>query len=112
MQFTNSKDVRCAEFISTFMKPDGRRLNENEYHLDEGGVSLNKNSPARYKDSRLQSLWNENPNKLNKAFIGLGESVNGVKGCIFNKNCKGLKKVKKGPSDEAINANLNLWNDM
>jgi len=79
----------------------------------KGGLSSSRTvTPTRFQDSRLQSLFNELPNKFNNAFLGMGQTVNGVKGCLFNKDCQHIQRVRDGISDVDVNTNLNYWNDM
>ena len=83
--------------------------------MDSAGKPLKgqTGNPAKYGDTRVQSLFNELPNKLNTAFIGMSERVNGVKACLFNTDCVGLKRTDlELTEDNNINKYLNLWNDM
>ncbi|RDL34329.1 uncharacterized protein BP5553_07457 [Venustampulla echinocandica] len=99
--FTDSKDVRCKPFIDMFTKD-----NANPAAVDDSGKRL----------SRLQTLFFLGPNKKNKAFIGLDQNINAVKGKLMNPGLDGIQKIKvPGPSLtplDAVDANLNLWNDI
>ncbi len=113
-----SGDSRCEKFTETFLQPDKRWENPDDFDNGnppqlKGGLSAPRTvTPTRFKDSRLQSLYNELPNKFNNAFLGLGESINGVKGCLFNKDCQYIQRVMVGTSDDDVNKNLNYWNDI
>ena len=99
-----------------FSKVDGRKSNFALFDPVQSGYPIKNNmktgDPAKYRDSRLQSLWNELPNQMNKAFIGLDIKVNGVKACIFNDQCQHLQEIESGTDVFSVNRNLNLWNDM
>lgn len=102
-------DTRCDSFTKAFMQPDGRLTDSSLFTnsvLIAGQSPQGTATPARFQDSRLQSLWNEVPNKINNAFIGLEVIVNGVKGCIFNPNCQGIQSVQQGTDDVSIKQKL------
>lgn len=122
--------VDCDRFKTVFLETDGRWKNPDDFEeIDDGGTKWLKGStkplnvvnpadftftasPAQFKDSRLQSLFNELPNKFNNAFIGMSKSVNTVKGCVFNPKCAGMQRPKISLKTEIVDMNLNYWNDL
>ena len=97
--FADASDPRCSPFITLFNKPD-----------------LSPNVQA----SRFQSLWNSGPNKQNKAFVGMDQNLNSIKGGLFNPGLDGIQNTvtstspgnwKNSPT-AWVDRNLNLWNDI
>ena len=103
-------DPRCDQFIRVFSKTDLSKLDKSQYNAD--GSSKDKTSPNKYGQSRFQSLWYNGPNKVNKAFIGMSQLVNSVKGKFFNADIVGFQKAALGTDKGSAYRNLNLWNDM
>lgn len=99
--FSNPNDIRCKPFIDMFTKD-----NQNPAAVDGQNNRL----------SRLQTLFYLGPNKVNKAFIGLDQTINGVKGALFNPGLNDIQKIKTPTAGlsafDATDKNLNLWNDM
>lgn len=111
-QFTDPDDPRCEPFIKVFSQIDQSLTDQNDFLMNGGKGHKEQNNPTKYQDTRLQSLWNQGPNKLNKAFIGCDQNVNGVKGKFFNPGLKDIQKVQEGTDKASAYKNLNLWNDL
>lgn len=98
MVFLTPLDPRCQSFIALFLRP-------------------NTNPDTRDPDSkvmtRLQSLWDQGASKQNKAFLGMDEAANSLKGKMFNRNLDEMENVHHpGDSPQWLDKNLNLWNAM
>jgi len=93
--FKDSSDKRCLPFLDMYNKDNA-----------EG-----KDYP------RLQSLFYLGPNKNNKAFVGLDQKINSVKGSLWNPGLPDIQRIREAERDnitpeDAADKNLNLWNDM
>ncbi|KAG4434003.1 hypothetical protein IFR05_010518 [Cadophora sp. M221] len=96
--FLTPFDSRCQSFITLFHQPN---------------TNPDMRAPDGRVITRLQSLWDQGANKQNKAFLGMDEEVNSIKGKLFNRNLAGIQKVlHPEDSPQWLDKNLNLWNAM
>lgn len=112
-----SRDKQCEGFKTIFLKPDGKLTDPQLFSNEQlvAGTDLGSPisaTPARFKDSRLQSLFNELPNQFNKAFVGMAKNINQVKEFMFTPGCIDIQKPAPGVTKADVDKNLNYWNDL
>jgi hypothetical protein len=79
---------------------------------------LMKDDKARPNVPRLQTIFNQNANKTNKALIGIDHSVNSIKGFMLQPGLEGFSSII-GPGDRVssqyedwVDQNLAKWNEI
>ncbi|KAI9714172.1 MAG: hypothetical protein M1828_001187 [Chrysothrix sp. TS-e1954] len=97
----NSHSTLCQRFKTVFER------------TDEGIPSpIEAKSPQRIGDTRLQSLFNLQPNNLNRAFVGAEQKINDMKGKLLLSDPEAFPPPKTGSTLEDSKMNFRKWNLM